>query len=261
MQRCTSIVVYLEDYYREYINGISMEDIICFIGSFIQTNPLEINVKEVADFEKMKDKVYFRLINYRYNEDLLQSIPHVRYLDLAIVFSLSFRDTGYVSMTIDNNLMERWGKSVEELYEQAKKNTPRLFDVSFKTLGDILIDLAYKQLKDKEVLEDFTKSIREVEIIALYVLTNTIGINGASVMLYEDVFKGISRRFETDLIILPSSINEVLVLVCWREDDICKLKEMVHDINRNEVSMTDVLSDNIYRYSREKDEVYIVTED
>lgn len=153
------------------------------------------------------------------------------------------------------------GKSVEELYEQAKKNTPRLFDVSFKTLGDILIDLAYKQLKDKEVLEDFTKSIREVEIIALYVLTNTIGINGASVMLYEDVFKGISRRFETDLIILPSSINEVLVLVCWREDDICKLKEMVHDINRNEVSMTDVLSDNIYRYSREKDEVYIVTED
>ena len=128
-------------------------------------------------------------------------------------------------MTIDNNLMERWGKSVEELYEQAKKNTPRLFDVSFKTLGDILIDLAYKQLKDKEVLEDFTKSIREVEIIALYVLTNTIGINGASVMLYEDVFKGISRRFETDLIIFPSSINEVLVLVCWREDDICKLKE------------------------------------
>ena len=136
-----------------------------------------------------------------------------------------------------------------------------MFDVSFKTLGDILIDLAYKQLKDKEVLEDFTKSIREVEIIALYVLTNTIGINGASVMLYEDVFKGISRRFETDLIIFPSSINEVLVLVCWREDDICKLKEMVHDINRNEVSMTDVLSDNIYRYSREKDEIYIVTED
>ena len=50
--------------------------------------------------------------------------------------------------------------------------------------------------------------------------------------------------------------------MAYEEDlDIDEIKEMVYMINRSEVPVVDILSDNVYRYSREKDEVYMVTED
>ena len=62
------------------------------------------------------------------------------------------------------------------------------------------------------------------------------------------------------MIILPSSIHEVLILAYEEDLDIDEIKEMVYMINRSEVPVVDILSDNVYRYSREDDKVYMVTE-
>ena len=119
-EESSSIVVYVEDYYEEYINGVCIEQIVYSISSFIQSNHIEINVEEIPDYEKMKDKLFFRLINYKKNEASLRNVPYIKYLDLAIVFCLGFKGDGYMTATINNNLMEVWEKSIEELYEQGK---------------------------------------------------------------------------------------------------------------------------------------------
>lgn len=257
----SNIVVYMQEYYEEYKNGISIEQIIYSIGAFIQGNQIEIDIEEIKDFDKIKDRLFFRLINYKANKAALGNIPHIKYLDLAIVFSLGFKDEGYMTMTINNNLMEVWGKSVEELYEQTKKNTPLLFDVSFNSMNDVLLELAKKRLKNEaDALEDAEKTLKKIEL-PLYILTNEIGINGSAVMLYEGTLKEIAEGFGSDLIILPSSIHEVLILAYEEDLDIDELKEMVYMINRSEVPVVDILSDNVYRYSREEDKVYMVTED
>ena len=257
----SNIVVYMQDYYEKYINGVCIEQIIYSIGAFIQGNQIEIDIEEIKYFDKIKDRLFFRLINYKANKAALGNIPHIKYLDLAIVFSLGFKDEGYMTMTINNTLMEVWGKSVEELYKQTKKNTPLLFEKSFKSINEVLLGLVKERLGDKQdELDKTEKLLAEQEIIYLYVLTNKIGINGAAVILYDNVLKMIAEELESDLIILPSSIHEVLVLV-FREDlSVSELKEMVHSINKDEVPVIDVLSDNIYRYSREDDKVYMVTE-
>ena len=45
-----------------------------------------------------------------------------------------------------------------------------------------------------------------------YVLSNRSGVNGAACLLYEDVLKNFADGVEKNLIILPSSIHEVLLL-------------------------------------------------
>lgn len=257
-----SVVVYMEDYYEEYVNGVSLEQIIYSISSFIQSNHIEINVEEILDYEKMKDKLFFRLINYEANKVSLRNVPHIRYLDLSIIFCLSFKGDGYMTVTINNKLMEIWEKSIKELYEQAKKNTQSLFGMSFKTMNEVLLDLAKEELKSKQdELDKVNKLLAEQEFSILHVLTNKIGINGATVILYDNVLKKIAEHLESDLIILPSSIHEVLILA-FREDlSMSKLKEMVHNVNKSQVPIVDILSNNVYRYSREDDKVYIVTED
>lgn len=261
-EKRNSVVVYMEDYYEEYINGVSLEQIIYSISSFIQSNHIEINVEEIPDYEKMKDKLFFRLINYEANKASLRNVPHIRCLDLSVIFCLSFKGNGYMTMTINNKLMEIWEKSIEELYEQAKKNTQSKYSMSFKTMNEVLVELAKKRLKDKQdELDEVNKLLAEQEFNILHILTNEIGINGAAVILYDNVLKKIAEELESDLIILPSSIHEVLILA-FREDlSISELKEMVYNINKSEVPVVDILSDSVYRYSREDDKIYIVTED
>ena len=166
-----------------------------------------------------------------------------------------------MTVTINNNLMETWEKSVEELYEQTKKNTPILFEKSFKSINEVLLGLVKERLGDNQnELDKMEKLLAEQEIISLYVLTNKIGINGAAVILYDNVLKMIAEELESDLIILPSSIHEVLVLVFREDSSMSELKDMVCSINKDEVPTVDILSDNVYRYSREDDKVYMVTE-
>lgn len=260
-EESSSIVVYVEDYYEEYINGVCIEQIVYSMSAFIQSNHIEIDVEQIKDFDKIKDRLFFRLINYKKNKASLRNVPHIKYLDLSIIFCLSFKGDGYMTVTINNNLMEIWEKTVKELYEQTKKNTPILFDESFKSINEVLLELLKERLGDKQdELDKMEKLLAEQEIIPLYVLTNKKRINGSAVILYDGVLKEISEELESDLIILPSSIHEVLVVAYNKDLSMSELKEMVCSINKSEVPIVDILSNNVYRYSRKDDKVYMVTE-
>ena len=42
--------------------------------------------EQLKDFEKVKDRIAYKLINAEDNAVLLSGVPHFRYLDLAVVF-------------------------------------------------------------------------------------------------------------------------------------------------------------------------------
>ena len=68
----------------------------------------------------------------------------------------------------------------------------------------------------------------------------------------QDILKDFAELIKEDVIILPFSIHEVLLIPNSKIHDIEEMKAMVEHINRTEVSKTDVLSDNVYLYSRQK---------
>lgn len=86
---------------------------------------------------------------------------------------------------------------------------------------------------------------------ALHVLTNRRGIYGASCMLYRDIIKDFADQEEADVIILPSSIHEVLLFPDHLMFDHAFLCRTVQEINQEDVPKEDVLSDRIYIFSRE----------
>ena len=88
-----------------------------------------------------------------------------------------------------------------------------------------------------------------------YVLSNRSGINGAACILYEDVLKNFADGVEKNLIILPSSIHEVLLLPDDGDISYEEMSRLVTHINRSEVPEEDRLSNQVYLYSRETGEV------
>ena len=77
-------------------------------------------------------------------------------------------------------------------------------------------------------------------------------------MLRIDLLQDLADKKESDLLILPSSVNEVLLLA--EEDNILDMdsvKKMVEDINRDYVDEEERLSDNIYTYKRKTGKISI----
>ena len=63
-----------------------------------------------------------------------------------------------------------------------------------------------------------------------------------------------AEKLGTDLVILPSSIHEVIVLPVSGKEDYDEMDNMIKDINRDQVAKEEVLSNHFYyyKYSSEK---------
>lgn len=84
----------------------------------------------------------------------------------------------------------------------------------------------------------------------MFVLSNERKINGASIILYNEQLAELSDKLSDDLLIMPSSIHEVLAVPASSMDAI-DLKQMVREVNDTEVSEQEILGYSVYRYNRE----------
>lgn len=74
-----------------------------------------------------------------------------------------------------------------------------------------------------------------------YVLTNQNGINGAACILYKDVIKNFAEGMDRDILILPSSIHEVLLLP---DDDPLSYDELGHLVTH--INQTEVVAETVF---------------
>ena len=249
----------LDAYYEQYLAGMTVEeaarDIWDIFNSFEQSG---VSEGLLNDFEKVKNKVVFSLVNYGMNKERLESMPYVPYLDLAILFYvlLDRTENGERTAVITNKELAAWGTTKEELLRLARQNTPRLYMAEVNSLNDVMKSF----VKDKKSKDFFDEFIGEEEL-PLYVLSNRHNVKGAAVILYDGLLKEMSKVLGHDLLILPSSVHEVLVMAYDKTMDFLSIRDMVEHINEVEVPVCDVLSNQIYRYNREKDQVSFLIED
>ena len=86
----------------------------------------------------------------------------------------------------------------------------------------------------------------------MYVLTNTTGSLGAAALFYPDVKEKAGELLGGDYYILPSSTHEVILVPDSADIDAKNLCDMVKQANRTVVEPNDILSDNVYHYSRDE---------
>ena len=105
---------------------------------------------------------------------------------------------------------------------------------------------------DKENLLDRDAPLAPEEVGGMYVLTNSTGSLGAAALFYPDVKEKAAELLGSDYYILPSSTHEVILVPDTAGINPKELCEMVKQANRTVVDEKDILSDNVYHYSRDE---------
>lgn len=248
--------IYLNSYFMHYTHGMSLEEILeDIISAYKESNDVSFgDTREFLNFNKLRNKVAFKLIQREKNQELLKDVPYIEFLDLAVVFYLILDEHrgGQMTALIHNSHMEPWGVEKEELYRLAKKNTPILLPPEIKTMKEIMCDILKGHLEEMEMrkmVNDFLDI--DSQRPPLYVLSNKKQINGAGCILYDGCLKDFADSQESDIVILPSSTHEVILVSDDGNLDYEELQKTVGQINESEVPEEEVLSDGIYKYSRQ----------
>lgn len=259
-----SPTIYLNHLYESYENGeVTLESIVEEVLDTYEKNKVNrsVDMRFFMNYESIKDRIIFKLIHAERNEELLKDVPHIRYLDLAIVFQclVSEEMFGNATIMIHNAHLKIWDTTIEEIYRNAIQNTPKLQKYDIKNMRDILCEMMLL-----EEMEDIEESDREAycrelpDSVPMYVLSNKARVQGAACILYPDILKDFAAAIRSDFYILPSSIHEVILLPAQGGEDSDALRQMVREVNESQVEREEVLSDSVYYFDSEQNELHVL---
>lgn len=137
-----------------------------------------------------------------------------------------------MSDVIKGFLMEEFLEAAKENMEQALKNAETEYQKLFGGQADKLPEI--------------------------YIISNELRVQGASVIFYTDVLEHFAAEKKSDLILLPSSIHEWLVLTEASAGEIPGLEAMVRDANARVVLPEEILSEHVYKYTMKTRKIEIV---
>ena len=239
--------IYLDSFYELYTNGENIKNIIRQIEVIYEQNKnndtFDVNI--LKHFDTIKDKIVYKVVNYRSNEKLLEQVPHKRILDLAVVF-YCLLDNEYgrsATALIYNNNLKNWNVTIDDVYKAALKNTPDLLHSKISSMAALFEKCGVNVDGEEVDLKDYVPS-------DMYVLTNESKLNGAACILYENVLYDFAQKLGADLYILPSSVHEVILLPKLSMFEKDELVNMVKEVNTEGVAADEVLSDHVYEYNR-----------
>lgn len=235
---------YLEELYQAWEEEVTIEKVAEEILAFakLQKPETEISVKDFEDYERARNRIYYKLINYKMNQKRLEKMPHIKYLDLAIVFY--YRVEGGrlhgATVLIHNNNLDTWGITRGRLLEDAVHNTSRKLPYTFQGMEALIAGLMGE-----------SPEIPMGEEL-MYVLTNKEKCFGAAVILYPHVLSHIAGLLQGNFYILPSSVHECILVPDRGQYSRLELKKMVKEVNEKQVEAEEILSDEVYYYDRKK---------
>lgn len=242
--------IYLETFHQAYEDGTTFAEVLRMILEVYrqETPKKNIDMEFFRDFDKVKDKICYRLVRQEGNEELLKDVPYVEFLDLAICFYYAYsgKPLGDGTILIHNSHMDLWKVNLKELMKRASENTPRLFPARCCNISDILRELG---------LETDAGAEREVP---MNVLTNEKKIFGAACILYPGSLEEAAEKAGKNLYVIPSSVHEVILLEETGTEAPADLQQMICEVNRTQVAPEEVLSDHLYYYDRDRRTVKII---
>lgn len=248
-----SPTIYLDSFYEMMEEGTDMEHIVKkILEVYVRGLPRgNVDMEFFKDFDSVRDRIVYRLVNREKNRELLQEIPHVDFLDLAVCFCYSYEnpEIGEGMILIHNTHLEMWQTSHRELMRLAERNTPRLMPAWLCSM-----DSALNGILDEEALAQLRQMQRETGKY-MYVLSNDRRCQGAAAILYPGMLARAAQQMGGSFYILPSSIHEVILLRDETQSGGRQLHEMIEDINRNQLREEEVLSDYAYLYDAAAEKV------
>lgn len=244
-----SPVIYMQEYYEFWKKGITMEQLVeKILWSYGHCGAkVRITGEVFRNYEKLEKHIFYKIVSYERNRELLKTIPHRKILDLAMVFYYQVEDEETpATVMIQNNHLNMWKITEEELVENAKKYTCLSMPAEFLTMAQVA-----------GIEEDELEEMTGGEKMPMYILTNKQRQLGAGVIFYPGIMEQARRILGDHFFILPSSIHECILVPEREMYDQEELSMMVEQINREHVDPREVLSDHAYYYLAKDRKIHI----
>lgn len=240
-----SAVVETAGFQLEYERGITMDEVADHVYSITKEHRMEnIDLSKVTDYEKVKPRLALKLINRKTNEELLKNMPYMNVCDdLACICYIALEEPAGGRIMVHYGLLKNWNVTVTDLMRTAMENTELMYPADVFPLEKIIEERGIPIEEDA-----YGKSI--------YVVTHEGRVYGAVAALYKGVLNQLAEKLGSDLIIIPSSVHEVLVLPkdeSYRSAEIWN--RMVREVNETQLEGEEVLSDHIYLYCKETKDI------
>ena len=242
--------LYVDEMYEAYKDGADMGYLATELANMYSASKNAVAPPEVSlSYDNVKDKLTVRLLEKNRNKEFLANMPYVSVgHGLAVIADINMGEDrgGEWRIAVNNNVLDSLDVDIETLFSDAMKSSVVLDP---PTLVDMTSAL-FAPEKTNLLVRD--EPIAPENVGAMYVLTNTSGSLGAAALFYPDVKDKAAELLGSDYYILPSSTHEVILVPDSAGINPKELCEMVKQANRTVVDEKDILSDNVYRYSRDE---------
>ncbi len=149
---------------------------------------------------------------------------------------------GQFSIKATHSFIDALGVTESALWEAALSNTAG--DLTVRKIGEVMASIGFAF---------------PIEPVPMYVAGTKSCLNGAAAILYPDIFGDFCRRNGFDgILILPSSIHELMVIPDNMGASLRDLVEVVSDINEDSVLPEEQLTPAVYQYTLATNEVRLV---
>ena len=234
----------LNEAYKDFESGsVGLDEIVSAMCD-TKVDPAEIaKVNTFADmlidFDSSSSKLELKLQSKKPEFGLADEVVPGIWRSVCVV------DGGF-STVVTDQILQNWNRNYEELVQIALQNTSEweLFTMKQAIIAE---------------MDDLDST--DLDLAGQMFILRTKGRYGASVLMNEDAMQATAERLGGDLIVLPSSIYEVIVLKAKKfGSDFSELTEMVKEVNTSLVEERNVLAWQAYYYSKGKKELKPLSE-
>ena len=162
---------------------------------------------------------------------------------VRVLVDLPDNNDSMASVAINYAMLEQYGISADELFEQALKCSHGQYVIN--DMRDVLEQMFGEVPSDLNGIDS-----------RMIVLTTKNKIHGASAIFDNQILSQLAQNLgNKDFYILPSSIHEIIAVPASDEVNAQYLRSMVKEVNNNEVSKEERLSYSVFYYDADADKV------
>lgn len=140
------------------------------------------NIEEFSNYDVMKEKLAIQVVSTERNAEMLENIPHKEVEDMSLVcrFIVGDTDFGMGSILVNNDMLQNYGITTEQLFADAAKYAPELRPSEIMSIADVLAQMMgidVSELNDQ-------MGVPGNPDIPMYVASTHDKSNGAGIIAY-----------------------------------------------------------------------------
>ena len=196
----------------------------------------------LSDYTNVKPYLFIQVINQEKHAEELERHIYRNHYELAITCHI---DVSHIvglpaTITVTHEMLDLMGIDEDQIIDDAISNARALRPVKAYALPDLMRELAGEEIGDG---------------IPMIILTNRDKRYGAGVVFYPGLLAKISDETGVNLLLIPSSVHEFICIPECEGMDYDDINLLITETNQGIVAENEILSDRLFRYDRENDEI------